>query len=82
MMGGYVYHVLLDPSEEGDGYTVTVPALPGCITQGATKEQALARVREAIAIHIKGLLDDGEKWPEEREQPELAIVSIEASDVK
>lgn len=41
--------VVLEPSEEG-GYTTYVPSLPGCISEGDTKEEALANVREAIAL--------------------------------
>ena len=39
--------VVLEPSEEG-GYTVYAPSLPGCISEGNTKEEALANIREAI----------------------------------
>ncbi len=39
--------VVLEPSEEG-GYTVHVPSLPGCISEGETKEEALDNIREAI----------------------------------
>ncbi|GIV07187.1 MAG: hypothetical protein KatS3mg017_0389 [Fimbriimonadales bacterium] len=44
----------LEPSEEG-GYTVYVPALPGCISEGDTIEQALQNIREAIALYLKPL---------------------------
>jgi len=73
----YAYTVLLDPWEEGSGYTVTVPALPGCITQGKTKAEALARAREAIACHVKGLLVDGEEVPFEKRHPILTKVAVE-----
>jgi predicted RNase H-like HicB family nuclease len=45
------YTVLLEP-EEGGGFAVSVPALPGCISQGETREEALANVREAISLYI------------------------------
>ena len=57
------YTVLLDPWEGGGGYTVTVPALPGCVTQGKSKEEALERAKEAIACHVQGLRADGEEEP-------------------
>lgn len=41
------FHVQLEKAEEG-GYVVTCPALPGCVTQGETPEEAIANVREAI----------------------------------
>ena len=42
------YHVVLVPAEEG-GYTVVVPALPGCVSEGDTEEEALGNIRDAIA---------------------------------
>lgn len=50
--------VLLHPEPEG-GYTVTVPSLPGCISYGETKEEALAMAKEAIELHIEGLIAEG-----------------------
>lgn len=44
--------VVLEPSEEG-GYTVYVPALPGCISEGDTKEEALANIKEAIKLYLE-----------------------------
>jgi predicted RNase H-like HicB family nuclease len=41
------YQVVLIPQEEG-GYTVIVPALPGCVSQGETEKEALANIRDAI----------------------------------
>ena len=53
------YSIVLEP-EEGGGYAVTVPALPGCFTQGKTVEEAMERAAEAISVHIAGLEADGE----------------------
>jgi predicted RNase H-like HicB family nuclease len=44
--------VVLEPSEEG-GYTVYVPVLPGCISEGETVEEALENIREAIALYLE-----------------------------
>ena len=41
------YTIIVEPAEEG-GYTVTVPALPGCVTQGETISQCIERAQEAI----------------------------------
>ncbi len=49
--------VLLEPSEEG-GYTVYVPALPGCISEGETAEDALTNIREAIELYLEPVEDD------------------------
>lgn len=54
------YTALLDPDPAGAGYTVTVPALPGRITEGPTIDEALASAREAIACHIEGMLVSGD----------------------
>jgi len=44
--------IILEPSEES-GYTVFVPALPGCISEGDTKEEALKNIREAIELYLE-----------------------------
>lgn len=46
--------VVLEPDPEVGGYNVTVPALPGCFTQGDTEEEALANAREAIECWFPG----------------------------
>jgi len=51
------YLVTLREAEEG-GYTVEVPALPGCISQGDSYEKALANIREAITAYLEELEDD------------------------
>jgi antitoxin HicB len=48
------YTVLMDKNESG-GYTVTVPSLPGCISQGDTWEEALKNIEEAIAGYSETL---------------------------
>ncbi len=48
------YTIVLEPAEEG-GYNVSVPALPGCYTQGDTYEQAVAMAHDAIQLWIEEL---------------------------
>ena len=60
------YTVVLLKEEDG-GYSVSVPALPGCVTQGGTVPEALERVREAIQCHLKGMAMDDEVIPEDVE---------------
>ncbi|MHB8095196.1 MAG: type II toxin-antitoxin system HicB family antitoxin [Candidatus Aminicenantales bacterium] len=50
--------VVLEPSDDG-GYTVVAPALPGCISEGNTKEEALANIREAIELYLEPVDDGG-----------------------
>lgn len=54
--------VVLEPSEEG-GFTAYVPSLPGCISEGETKEEALANIREAIELYIEPVDDDMTMMP-------------------
>jgi predicted RNase H-like HicB family nuclease len=49
--------VLLEPSDDG-GYTVYVPSLPGCISEGDTLEEALADIQEAIELYLEPVEDD------------------------
>lgn len=72
------YSVLLQRDPEEPVYIVTVPALPGCFTQGATVEQALERAREAIALHVEGYTERGEPVPIEAVPPLLMVVDVEA----
>jgi predicted RNase H-like HicB family nuclease len=57
------YDVVLVPEDEG-GFSVTVPALPGCVSQGDTREEALAMVREAIEGYLESLQAHGDPAPE------------------
>ena len=61
----YTYTVLFEPAVEG-GYTVSVPMLPGVITEGDTLAEARERVREAIRGYLKVLQKRGESIPRER----------------
>lgn len=57
-------HVVLTPIE--DGYWMAeVPSLPGCHTQGETKEEALEMIKEAIEVYILTLQDMGKPIPED-----------------
>ena len=49
--------VVSEPSEEG-GYTIYVPALPGCISEGDSLDDALANIREAIELYLEPVEDD------------------------
>jgi predicted RNase H-like HicB family nuclease len=48
------YRVILEPQEEG-GYTIYVPALPGCVSQGETRDEALNNIKEAIEGYLESL---------------------------
>lgn len=58
-----------------DGYwVVECPSLPGCLSQGETKDEAIANIREAIDLYIEALVDDGLPVPEERFESVLMVV--------
>jgi len=59
------YSIELSPLEDG-GFSVVVPALPGCVTWGSTFDHAVAMAREAIEVWLEEILEHGEPIPEER----------------
>jgi predicted RNase H-like HicB family nuclease len=63
--------VILEKSEEG-GYTVFVPSLPGCISEGDTRKEALDNIKEAIKLYLEPVPDDSDFQPN-AEIVELAI---------
>jgi predicted RNase H-like HicB family nuclease len=63
--------VILEPSEEG-GYTAVVPSLPGCISEGDTRDEALTNIQEAIELYLEPV-DDDMDFGEKAETLEVAI---------
>ena len=61
-VSGYQFSAVFHPAEEG-GYVVTVPALPGCISEGDTYEYALINIREAVKAYLESLIRHGEPIP-------------------
>ncbi len=49
--------IVLEPSDEG-GYTAYVPTLPGCISEGNSRDEALSNMREAIELYLEPVEDD------------------------
>jgi predicted RNase H-like HicB family nuclease len=49
--------VVLEPSHEG-GYTAYVPSLPGCISEGDSREQAIINIKDAIELYLEPIEDD------------------------
>ena len=58
------YTVILVP-EEGGGYSVEVPTLPGCYTQGETRDEAISMAKEAIELYLESCKAHREPIPEE-----------------
>ena len=69
------YRILLIPEEVG-GFSVSVPALPGCFTQGETIEEAVEMAREAISLYAESMGKSGEAF-----QIVTVISDAEAADL-
>ncbi len=72
------YTVIIIPDEEEGGYIASVPALPGCHTQGETLEEAISNAREAIEGYLLSLKDLGRPIPEERKHPQAVVIEVAA----
>ena len=73
----FSYSAVLIPDFEAGGYSVEVPALPGVVTQGDTREQALANAEEAARLMIQDMLADGEDVPLQSGSVEVASIDID-----
>ena len=69
------YRVVLEPDLEDGGYVAHCPALPGCYSEGETKEEALANIREAIEAYIESLQKYCLPIPEDT-NPEIMKVKV------
>ena len=56
-------YIALIRKEAGSAFGVDFPDFPGCISSGATLDEALRGAREALTLHMKGMLQDGEEIP-------------------
>jgi predicted RNase H-like HicB family nuclease len=56
-------YIALIHKDTGSDYGVSFPDLPGCVTAGSSIDEAMAMAREALALHIEGLLEEGEEVP-------------------
>ena len=56
------YRVLIEQDEDGV-FVAEVPSLPGCVSQGGTREEAVSNVREAIALYLESLEEHGDPVP-------------------
>jgi len=86
------YPIVIHKDDDSD-YGVTVPDLPGCFSAGSTLDEALAMAKEAIELHVEGLIEEGEAVPEPTALEEhrkkrmyrggtWAVVSIDPSSLR
>lgn len=69
------YTVIFEPAEEG-GYVASVPALPGCATQGETFEKAVDMIKDAISGYLSVLKDTKQTIPSEKDDLVVTKVSV------
>jgi antitoxin HicB len=74
-MPQYQYTAVFEPAPEG-GFTVTVPALPGLVTEGDTLEEAREMVKDAIRGYLESLAKHGEEIPIEPSPASIEQVEI------
>ncbi len=72
-MNQRTYRILLTQEPEG-GYTVNVPALPGCTTYGNDVEHAMTMAREAIELYVETLQAEGDLIPDDSRTLEYSMV--------
>jgi predicted RNase H-like HicB family nuclease len=70
------YTVLIREGNES-GYVVTVPSLPGCVSQGRTRRDAIRNIKVSVAAYIEALIEDGIPVPRE-EANEFVQVEVTA----
>jgi predicted RNase H-like HicB family nuclease len=79
-MSTLTFRIKMQPEPEG-GFTVTVPALPGCVTWGETYEHAIAMSREAIEGYIEVLEEEGLPIPSDTiTEPIEALITVASSE--
>jgi len=70
----YRYLVIIEPGDHN--HSAYVPDLPGYITTGVTYEEVQKNIREAIALHLRGIVEDHEPIPDPQTTAEYADVSL------
>ncbi len=70
------YTVIFEPAEEG-GYVVSVPALPGCISQGDTFEEATNMIKDAMRGYLVVLKQEKQEIPQEQSDAVVTQIAIQ-----
>jgi predicted RNase H-like HicB family nuclease len=71
-----MYRYLIIIEHGGRNLSAYAPDLPGCAATGATHEELLANMREAITLHLQGMTEDGERIPTPNSDPAYVEVSL------
>lgn len=72
----YQYMAVFEPDEKGGGFTVIIPSLPGCISEGDSFEQALKNIQEAASLYIEVMQKRRLEIPKEEKGIVIAPVEI------
>lgn len=70
----FKYSAVFEPDKEQGGYTVTIPSLPGCISEGDTFEQALKNIQEAAELYLEDMKES--EIPEEKTPIVVSSVNV------
>jgi len=73
-METYRFLIIIEKAEHN--YAAYVPDLPGCVTTGKTPDEVRQNIQEAIALHLEGMLQDGEPIPQSQTIAEYTDVSV------
>jgi len=71
-MTQFTYRAFLTPKDEG-GFSVNVPTLPGCFTQGETLQEAIEMTKEAVSVYIESLKAQDEPIPDDSKNLEYIM---------
>lgn len=72
----YQYTAVFEPDEKAGGFTVTIPSLPGCISEGDSFEEALENIKEAASLYIEVMQERRLEIPKEEKGIVIAPVEI------
>ena len=70
------YSAVFEPDTKNGGFTVTIPSLPGCISEGNTFEEAFTNIKEAAQLYIETMENNGLEINEEKQGPIIAPIEI------
>ena len=72
------YVAVFEPDQQAGGYSVTIPALPGCISEGDTFEEALANINEAAQLYVEVMRQTkGKGWL--RKEPRVIFAPVQVA---
>lgn len=72
----YQYTAVFEPDEKDGGFTVTIPSLPGCISEGDTFEEALQNIQEAASLYLEVIQSKKQEIPKEEKGIVIAPIEV------